>query len=336
MIVRGENTNSNPQSRKRMRRPETWKRNIKKNKVNSGLPYVSEGNKEIPGKFLKPSCGQICRLKCASRFTETERQVIHTGFWKLADNSLQRQYVSGNIEIAKTKYRRVVEGSSRGENLWYHLTSNGKRMKVCKKFFMNTLDISDKFIRTTWKKANGRCAIDKDMRGNQTNRENVSPAIKNNIMAHINSFHRVESHYLRAQTTREYIDGSLNIAQMYRYYKAEQEAKGMSVGKKSMYINIFNTKFNISFFQPKKDQCSFCETFKNSTPEEQLNLQQNYEQHIKNKTRSREEKVSDVLKSKENSSIKVACFDLQAVFSLWRYFSVFLQVPVKLSQFYNF
>lgn len=80
--------------------------------------------------------------------------------------------------------------------------------------------------------------------------------MKKGIRDHINSFQRVESHYLRSQTTRKYIDGSLTLAQMYRYYKQDQEQKGLPVAKKCNYDNIFNTEFNISFFQPKKDQCA--------------------------------------------------------------------------------
>lgn len=178
---------------------------------------------------------------------------------------------------------------------------------------MNTLDVGDRFIRTTWKKAEGKAIVEKDKRGNFDRKETVSTQIKDKIISHINSFQRIESHYLRAQTTREFLDGSLTVAQMYRYYKTEQEAEGLPVAKKCTYEHIFNTKFNLSFFQPKKDQCSICETFKNSTAEEQHNLQENYEKHINNKNRSREEKAQDVKKAKETPSIRVSCFDLQAV-----------------------
>lgn len=37
-------------SRKRVRRSKTWKRNIKKRKVNSGQSYISEGGRQVPEK----------------------------------------------------------------------------------------------------------------------------------------------------------------------------------------------------------------------------------------------------------------------------------------------
>ncbi|XP_031335082.1 uncharacterized protein LOC116164961 [Photinus pyralis] len=299
--------------RKIIARPETWKRNVKKMRVNSGLPYVSEGNREIPGKRLKPPCTTKCRSACTTKFTDADRLTIHTCFWKQGDNALQRQFVSSHMETLKVKYRRAIEGSNRSENLCYYLTLRGIKIQVCKTFFMNTLDIGDKFIRTTWKKSNGNALIERDRRGNFNKRETINTSIKEKIVAHINSFERIESHYLRAQTTREYIDGSLTIAQMYRYYKSEQQAEGLPVAKKCTYEHIFKTQFNISFFQPKKDQCAICETFKNSDTDERLSLQKGYERHINNKIKSREEKARDVEKGKQDSSFKIACFDLQAV-----------------------
>lgn len=100
---------------------------------------------------------------------------------------------------------------------------------------------------------------------------------------------------------------------MYRFYKEEREQEQLPFAKQSMYDRIFNTEFNISFFVPKKDQCAVCETFKNSSDEEQINLKATYEKHILCKTRAREEKQADVEKSRSNSNLKVVVFDLQAV-----------------------
>ena len=90
---------------------------------------------------------------------------------------------------------------------------------------------------------------------------------------------------------------------MYRNYKAEQKAKRMPVAKKSTYINIFNTKFNITLFQPKKNLCSFWETFKHSSPEEQPILGQNYEKHLKINKKPRTESKRR-LKIENNNNTK--------------------------------
>ena len=300
-------------SRKRVAQRHLWKRNIKKLKVNSGLSYISAGNKPVPARHIKLACNDKCRLKCRQNVQESDRILLHEKFWKLADNALQRQFVASHMEECKVKYRRVTEGSTRARNLAYFLTVGGSRIRVCKTFFINTLGISDKFTRTTWKKSDGTGLIEKDKRGNLNRREAIDPAIKDAIRKHINAFARIESHYLRSQTTREFIDGSLSISQMYRYYQEEQQNAGLPIAKKNSYEFIFNTEFNISFFTPKKDQCSVCESFKNSGEEEQLNLKESYDRHIENKNLSRKHKADDIARATENPSIIVACYDLQAV-----------------------
>lgn len=299
--------------RKKARNPNHWKRNVKKLKVNSGLPYITEGNKEKSGRSLKPPCDDNCRTKCNKKFSHEDRKEIHSRYWNLKNNTLQRQFVASHLEKLCPKYRRTVEGSNRSVNLSYLLTLNGIKVKVCKKFFMSTLDIGDKFIRTTWKKSDGKGVVERDRRGNFMKRETVPAVVKDKIREHINSFPRIESHYLRAQTTKEYIDGSLTLAQMYRYYKLQEESEGRPVAKKCTYEHIFNHEFNITFFQPKKDQCAICEAYKNSSPEEQAVFDSSYKKHIYNKDRSREEKSQDIARAKDDPQITVACFDLQAV-----------------------
>lgn len=175
------------------------------------------------------------------------------------------------------------------------------------------LDIGDRFIRTSWAKSKDCSIVEKDKRGNHNRHQTVEEYIKDSVRQHINSFHRIESHYLRAQTSREFIDGSLTLTQMYRYYRRDQEENGLQFAKKCTYDTIFNTEFNISFFQPKKDQCSICEAYKNSSEAEKANGQAEYDRHIKNKMKSREEKQKDLAISKEDGDVIVASFDLQAV-----------------------
>lgn len=83
----------------------------------------------------------------------------------------------------------------------------------------------------------------------------------------MNSISRIESHYLRANTTREYIDGGLTIAHLHRDYKRLRESENKEAANYDSYFRIFNTEFNISFFVPKKDQCDICEQYKNAVGE---------------------------------------------------------------------
>ncbi|XP_029340907.1 zinc finger BED domain-containing protein 1-like [Acyrthosiphon pisum] len=68
----------------------------------------------------------------------------------------------------------------------------------------------DRFVRTALIKG-GRTNnfVEGDLRGKHGNKKKLAPEIINQICDHINSFARIESHYLRNQTSREFIDGSL-------------------------------------------------------------------------------------------------------------------------------
>lgn len=82
--------------------------------------------------------------------------------------------------------------------------------------------------------------------------------------------------------------------------------------KKHKYEEIFNTQFNIWFFVLKKDQCSFCEKYKNSSEEERAEIQRDMDVHKNEKEKTRDKAAS----REENSDIIESCFDLQAVVQL--------------------
>ncbi|CAH2091878.1 unnamed protein product [Euphydryas editha] len=123
----------------------------------------------------------------------------------------------------------------------------------------------------------------------------------------------IESHYLRAQTTREFISSDKSLADIYRDYKRLRERDELPVATSSTFNRIFNTEFNISFFVPKKDQCDLCERFKNSDEKEKRKLIQEYEEHLKEKTLARTEKEND--KNRKDGTV-VAVYDLQAVLQI--------------------
>lgn len=78
-----------------------------------------------------------------------------------------------------------------------------------------------------------------------------------------------------------------------------------------MYCDIFNIEFNLSFFKPKKDQCSLCFQYETAQEEEKEKLKTEYEEHIHEKNLSRLEKTED--KENINENLIVSCFDMQAI-----------------------
>lgn len=309
--TKGQDLNERPLSRKRKCRPELWKSNVKKMKVNSGQAYYTITKKQKDAKAVKGVCGKTCRLQCSTKIPQGKQIQVNKSFWKLGDHGLQRNFVVSNSHKVTPQYRYLKEGSGRGYNIAYYFTIDESRIRVCKQFFMKTLDIGDKFIRNCWKKIDECGVLEKEKRGKHTKKK-VDDGLKEQVRAHIRSFPKIESHYLRAQTSKEYLDGSLTIAEMYRLYTENQVRNKLPAVKLNVYREIFNTEFNLSFFVPKKDQCALCQSYTNSSEEEREKVQARYDDHNRNKLLSREEKSKDANLAREGSLI-VACFDLQAV-----------------------
>lgn len=202
-----------------------------KKKVNSGEEYLTATNKVVSARAIRGVCGKACRLQCPSKISVHEQNGIHRSYWRLTDHALQRNFIVANSSQVIPKYRLNTEGSKRGYNTAYYFTVGEEKIRVCKDYFMKTLDIGDKFIRNAFKKLDRSGVLEKERRGSHGNQRKISEAVKNDIRNHIRSFPRIESHYLRAQSSREYLDGSLTLSEMYPLYTQHQKLLGKNVLK---------------------------------------------------------------------------------------------------------
>lgn len=77
-------------------------------------------------------------------------------------------------------------------------------------------------------------------------------------------FSKVESHYRRNETSKQYFESSLNLIKMYNLYQEEclNSTPQQIPVKVSYYRHIFNTEFNIDFIKPKNNRCDLCEKYK--------------------------------------------------------------------------
>lgn len=298
-------------TRKRKRLTKKWKKNVMRKNKNSGLQYENSKKQVIDAKSMRGPCSTNCRIKCTSKITEEQRKCIFEDFWKLTDLSKQRDFVSIHIDEINPKHRYAIAGSSRSLNYGFFFNINSTRVKVCKTFFLNTLSISDRLIRTVKEKMkNG--FLEEDIRGKHKKQKSLDSNIKESIKKHIELFPTIESHYLRKQTTRTYISGNLNVAKMYRMYVEYCKEQGMQKWSNlAMYQHIFNFNYNIGFFIPKKDLCNTCESYKNTENKtNEIELLQNL--HLSEKNAVRLEKENDKQKAIDGFQ-STACFDLQAI-----------------------
>ncbi|KAJ8887895.1 hypothetical protein PR048_007379 [Dryococelus australis] len=88
------------------------------------------------------------------------------------------------------------------------------------------------------------------------------------------------THITAEKVMKEFIDGGLDISQTYRLYVEEcqtETSKPVALKHKYESVSIQN------FFRPKKDLCSLCTSYENSSQEEKIQLQQKYDDHQKEK-----------------------------------------------------
>lgn len=312
--VNEEHEGAIKKGRKRSRNPENWSRNIQKVKINSGAEYVSRLGKVHKAKQLKAPCNN-CIFQCNEKINIESRQLLLQNFYLLGDKTRQRDFVSKCMTSISPKQNKSAR--KRLINKAYYFTVEGKKIRVCKKFFTSTLSISNNSITTVIAKTNETGYVEDEKRGKHNNRVNKTDESKiEEIVSHINLFPRIESHYCRARTKKEYLDGSLNLSIMYRLYVEKSQEEGKQFVKKPIYENIFNTRFNIGFHKPKKDQCSTCEAFRNAPGKDSSFNMEEHEKHLKDVKLARAEKQKDKEICKENLDVATCCYDLQAVMTL--------------------
>jgi hypothetical protein len=311
-VNNNENSLEIKKTRKRTRNLSKWKQNITKALRNTGQCYLSASKlkKQVPARSIKDVCNN-CRLKCSERISETERIDLFNNYWSLGNLELQRAYISSCMIDIKPKYRYTNAEKPRLPNSALYFTVNGNKIRVCKKYFINSLDESDRQLRTVKKKINLQGFIEKDRRGKHENRKQVDPTLLQDIKNHINSIPKIESHYLRATSSKEYISDSKTIRDLWKDFNDQQKEKSRLMCDYWLYINTFNKDFNIGFFQPKKDRCDTCLAYELASNDRKLIMKTNYENHLAEKDLCRQEKRTD----RENIDGVHFCavFDLQSV-----------------------
>ena len=130
------------------------------------------------------------------------------------------------------------------EQLFVQLTTEDWiKIRVCKHFYLGTLDISQKKIYNAHKNKDPETGLPKaDQRGKwAVERMKVREEKKQQVMQHISSFPTVAAHYRRAKRNKKYLEAGLNIQKMYDLYKENCGKEKEEPVKDSYYRLIFRT-----------------------------------------------------------------------------------------------
>lgn len=214
------------------------------------------------------------------------------------------------VDEEPPKLKRTLSQKPKERTRMYHLCKNGERVRVCQKFFLAVLNISSTMMTTALSKKQSSTITASYQQGVKSPGNKTTEHALQNVMDHISSFPTLPSHYSRRDTTKQYLEGSLNITKMYELYVEDCKEKGREPVKRNIYRDVFTTRFNIGFHKPAKDSCLQCDKFKAG-----IVSQEEHDKHIAAKERARQEKETDKKHAKQSNNIHTCTFDLQQVLS---------------------
>ena len=142
---------------------------------------------------------------------------IHKQFWSITDDNKNAFYESTTMRIPKK--RSTVVNSRRNFTYNYCFNVEHQKITVCKKFYLATLDISQR--RVQWFHEHVRDLKTGTIRTSskgKTRKHRISEETLQSIRDHIRSVPTIESHYCRASTNKDYIDPSFSVQKMYDEY----------------------------------------------------------------------------------------------------------------------
>uniref|UniRef100_A0A8D8R658 Uncharacterized protein n=1 Tax=Cacopsylla melanoneura TaxID=428564 RepID=A0A8D8R658_9HEMI len=165
---------SGERKRKKVGRKAHWIQEHKKYLRNTGQSYVTYTSSKVRrARQVQPPCSNSCRLRCFEKFTPEQRQALFRKYWDLGDIEQQRLYIAQNLDRVLPKYDRRTPDSKRFLNTAHFFDKE----RVCQAFFLNTLDITQKMVRTIQGRMenSAECTF-KDSRGGHQKKRLVSSA----------------------------------------------------------------------------------------------------------------------------------------------------------------
>ena len=257
-----------------------------------------------------------CKFKCSTNISEIERQIIFDNFWTLDDEGKKHFYSKTTENVEKKHCRTAGDNSRRKTSYYYSFFVSNTQYRVCQSCYLSTLNISSHRV-FYFHKFNKSLTTGTPLQSKSGKhvKKRLPEESKQVVRDHINLFPRIEAHYSRKKTHKEYMEGSLNIGRMYDLYKIYCDENVSPPAKEHMYRYIFNHEFNIEFQKPKKDLCDTCYEYRNivNASNEQTD---SYNKHIKSRNDTKTECEND--RQNVDSKTAIVCIDLENVLNLPR------------------
>lgn len=277
-------------------------------------------NAERPARQQKPPCVSTFCVKSSRRhcnlFPVNERPALFKKFWLMKWEQKQ-MYIGNLIEETGIKQRKVnAESSRRQQSYKYFLiTAKGKRLQVCLKMFLGTFGLNEKMVRD-WLDSEEDFGLRENpltiqKRKNASRQKSEANKIllerKIRLLTFLIDFPKLESHYCRKDTEKEYFETThQTLTDLYQQY-VEVCKQNDSLPLSFPVFSGTLKNLNFCIFKPRKDQCDQCIRYKTGN----VSIEQ-FLEHRDDVKRAGIEKANDV-KAAINKLIILLCMDVEGV-----------------------
>ena len=147
-LSRNNDVTESPFQGKTQYNPELWTRNIKKTLNNTGLKteLTDSIGRNISAKHPAFIDCTTCTFKCSEKINEFDRMKLNREYWSLKDKISQRNFILANVDVRGVERTRVdaeKRKKIRSISKFYYFFIKGVHHRVCQKFFISTLRITN-------------------------------------------------------------------------------------------------------------------------------------------------------------------------------------------------
>lgn len=197
-----------------------------------------------------PCIGKKCPNNCEN-IPDDRREKLFKYFWDLGTHQRRKDWVAQSAIKKQVKRPDKNTSLNRSCAYEYYINENEGRRRVCQKFLINTLDITQKFILYTVASMVDGFAKE-DMRGKSGHHNKTSDNVLKDAKEFILSLPLLPSHYCRRDSKKLYLPEEFkNITNLYRIYQ-----NNFQDGRKIMSFKVFSVWFKkrltSDFMSPKK------------------------------------------------------------------------------------
>ncbi|XP_005098911.1 uncharacterized protein LOC101854718 [Aplysia californica] len=221
-------------------------------------------------KSVKPGCADACKRKCGAKIPWDARETLFKDFWNLENDTKRREFI---LPIVKKVPKKSCSGvnSRRCCTIEWGVPYAGERQLVCKRFFLDTFDIGEKFVKTIFDKMEKLGGSMQDMRGRHCKRSYVFMQEQDAVESHVRSvatLKAIQCIQCKKDFTRWCTEPGLSMAHFYKTYAEKRKLEGGKPACRASFTDICTKKFNIKMSMLKEDMCDQCTSLLPPVPEE--------------------------------------------------------------------